>query len=187
MIFDNFYIMGIDPGSRTMGVCVMEMSPALEIVSIHTFSPVISRDDSTGIYDNIITRLKKLDFIIRSIYSIYKPTIVSMESSFINASRMGAVIPLTKSIGLIETVLATIDEHIKIVSIPPSVIKKVFKSKQKGKDSVTEALMAKKSIVRMLNVDRMSEHSIDAVAIAYTLLSFLKGNKGMLCIRYLQR
>ena len=187
MTFPNFYIMGVDPGSHTLGVCLMEMSPSLEIVSIVTYSPIISVSDSVGLYDNIIARLKKLEFMIRSIYSIYKPAIVAMESSFINGARLGAVIPLTKSISLVETVLTSIDEHIKLVSIPPPVIKKVFKAKQKGKDTVKEALLNKKTLNSHLDIEKMSEHSIDAVAIAYTLLEFLKANKGMLCIRYLQR
>jgi len=184
--FDNFYIMGVDPGSRTLGVCMMELSPELDIVSVSTHNVIIDSEDNVSMCENIVYRMRKLRFIIQSLYTIYNPAIISMESSFINASRMGAVIPLTKSIALLESVLNELDRFIKMTTIPPSVIKKVFKARQKGKEAVTEALENNSELSHLVDVNKMSEHEIDATAIAFTLREYLKVNKGMMCIRYLQ-
>lgn len=185
---DSFNIMGIDPGSRTVGVCIYTISPKLELIKIYTYTLNIdsNNNEHLGIHENILERTSKLETIIKFIYHIYNPMIVAMESSFINMSRMGAVIPLTKSIHSIESILYNVDKHIKLISMPPGVIKKVFNSKQVGKDAVLDALEKHKHITEKLYKKKViTEHEVDAIAIAYALLEYIKTTEGMICIRYL--
>lgn len=182
----TFNIMGIDPGSRNVGVSIYNLNADLSINRVTTHNLNIDIENDNGIHENILDRTKKLSTIIKMLYAIYTPSIVAMESSFINTSRMGAVIPLTKSIHTIESSIYEIDSYAKILSIPPGVIKKIFGSKQIGKDAVSVALDKNLELVSKV-VDRknITEHEIDAIAIAYTLLEYIKTTGGMICIRYL--
>lgn len=185
---DNFNIMGIDPGSRSVGVCIYNISPELELLKLYTYTLNIDSEvnEHQGIHENILERTDKLESIIKYLYHIYSPMMVAMESSFINMSRMGAVIPLTKSIHSIESILYKIDKHIKVISMPPGVIKKVFNSKQVGKDAVLDALGKHKHIIDKLDKKKIiTEHEVDAIAIAHALLEYIKTTEGMICIRYL--
>ena len=182
----TFNIMGIDPGSRNVGVSIFNLNNDLSINHIKTYNLNIDIENDNGLHENILDRTKKLSTIIKMIYAIYTPAMVAMESSFINTSRMGAVIPLTKSIHTIESTLYEIDSYVKILSIPPGVIKKIFGSKQIGKDAVSKALDANIELVaKVLDRKKITEHEIDAIAIAYTLLEYIKTTGGMICIRYL--
>lgn len=191
----EFNIMGIDPGSRTLGVSIFTVKPTgestikdfdLEIMDIKTITLHID-NDTTGLFDNVTARTLKLKRFIKAIYYIYRPAMTSIESSFVNMSRLGAVLPLTKAIHTIESTLVELDRYAKIVSIPPGAVKKAFDSKQKGKDAVLVALKNKKELVDLIgDVAKISEHEVDAVAIAYTLLEYLKTTGGMVCIHGLQ-
>lgn len=180
---ETFNIMGVDPGSNNVGVSIFELNNDLEIVKIHTHNIALVVDESNGIHDVVVDRLKKLAFMIRAIYSMYNPTMVAMESSFINPSRLGAVIPLTKSIHVIESIIESVDSYAKIVTIPPGLIKKIFGVKQVGKDVVTEGLIGKSYFNKVTT--ELSEHEIDAIAITETLLEYIKTTDGMACIKYI--
>ncbi len=185
---DSFNIMGIDPGSRSVGICVYSITPELEINNIHTHTLSLDTElnDHKGLHENIVERTSKLKYLMQTIIHLYNPTIVAMESSFINTSRMGAVIPLTKSIHVVESILYEIDKHSKLLAMPPGVIKKVFDSKQVGKEAVLTALNKHKGIVDKLNKNKViTEHEVDAIAIAHALLQYIKTTRGMICIRYL--
>lgn len=193
---DSFNIMGIDPGSRTLGVSIFTIRPkgestirdfTLDIENIITFNVRVDDEDTRGLHDKILDRTTKLSKIIKGIYYVYRPMMVSIESSFINANRMGAVIPLTKAIHTVEESIFSIDSYAKIVSIPPGLIKKIFNSKQIGKDAVLEALQDKPELLKKIKSNKeMSEHEIDSIAIAYSLLEYIKTNGGMSCIKYLE-
>lgn len=188
---NTFNIMSIDPGSRIAGLCIYTLKPndedsIFDIVEIKTFNMNVDIEKTTGIHENILDRSIRLAMMVRTIYSIYKPAIVAMESAFINMSRMGAVIPLAKSIHSIETAIYKLDKDVKIISIPPGVIKKVFNSSQIGKDAVKKALMDKPKLLGKVVDKNITEHEIDAIAIGYTLMEYLKGSRGMVCIKYLE-
>ena len=181
---DKFYIMGIDPGSNNVGVSIFELDGKLEIVKIHTYNLVLNVDESNGIYDAVVDRLNKLSFMIKAIYNMYTPTMVGMESCFINPGRLGAVIPLSRSIHTIETSIVSLDAYAKIISIPPGLIKKIFGVSQKGKGVVSEGLKSKLYLTSKIKKE-LSEHEIDAVAITVTLLEYIKTTDGMSCIKYI--
>lgn len=189
----SFNIMGIDPGSRNIGVAIFTITPiqleysvGFEIENVLTFNIAIDEEDSRGIHEALIDRTARLESIMKSLYSIYEPAIVGMESSFINISRMSAVIPLSRAIHSIESAIYSIDRYAKILSMPPGVIKKIFGSKQVGKDAVMVALKNKPQLAEKLNMKRVTDHEVDGVAIAYTLLEYIKTNGGMSCIKYLE-
>ena len=193
MMEETFNIMGIDPGSRSIGVSVYEIEPKilngdmdLDIVKILTYNISIDDEDNRGIHEALIDRTSRIARIMKSLYSLYEPAMVGMESSFINISRMSAVIPLSRAIEAIESSIYSIDRYAKIVTSPPGVIKKVFGSKQVGKDAVLLALKNKPHLESKIESLKMSDHEVDGVAIAYTLLEYIKTTKGMICIKYLE-
>ena len=190
---NSFNIMGIDPGSRNVGVTIFGLniqhtnnSIFLDIDKITTFNIAVEEERDIGIHDGLLDRTNKIARLIKSIYLLYEPLMVGMESSFINISRMAAVIPLSRSIHAIEHIIYSTDRYAKILSMPPGVIKKVFKSKQIGKDAVLEALKNKPHLVKKVEMSRMTDHEVDSVAIAYTLLEYIKTTEGMICMKYLE-
>lgn len=190
---EKFRIMGLDPGSRTIGICIFEITPILkdtildfDIDRILTFNIAIDLEDNRGIHDVLLDRTNRISRIVAGIYSLYNPAIVGIESSFINLSRMSAVIPLSRAIQSIESSIYGLDRYAKVLNMPPPVIKKVFGSKQVGKDAVLLALKNKPDLVKKVEISRMSDHEVDGVAIAYTLLEYIKTNGGMVCIKYLE-
>lgn len=190
----SFNIMGIDPGSRNVGVSIFNIIPSddgkhdikLDINKVLTFNVNIDIEDDTGIHEAILDRLKKLSNIIKTIYRLYEPTVVSIESAFINTSRMGAVIPLAQSLFAIQSSIYSIDRHSKMITLPPGLIKKIFGSKQVGKDAVLVALKSHKILMEKIAKKNMTEHEIDAIAIAYSILEYIKTTRGMVCIKYLE-
>ena len=190
---DRFNIMGIDPGSRTIGVCIFEVVPRLDkdilefdIDKILTFNLAIDLESNKGIHDVLLDRTNRIAKIIQSLYALYEPSMVGIETSFINLSRMSAVIPLSRAIQSIETAIYTYDSYAKVLNMTPGVIKKMFGSKQVGKEAVLDALKDKPDLVKKVEISRMSDHEVDGIAIAYGLLEYIKTNRGMLCIKYLE-
>lgn len=186
MISDDFHIMGIDPGTRNIGVSIFTLNGKLQVIGIITFNLNVDIETDTGIHDTLLDRTSKLYRLITSLYYIYNPSMVSIESSFINSRMLGAVIPLTKAIGAIESAIFNMDKYAKVISIPPGVIKKLFDAKQVGKDAVTDALLKHTELMEFVNTKVMTEHEIDAIAITYSLLRYLRKSEGMTCLRYLQ-
>ena len=190
---ETFNIMGIDPGSRSIGVSIFKIKPQtidndmdLDILKILTYNISIDDEDNRGIHEALIDRTSRITRIMKSLYSLYEPAMVGIESSFINISRMSAVIPLSRAIEAIESSIYSVDRYAKMITMPPGVIKKVFGSKQVGKDAVLLALKNKPHLESKIESLRMSDHEVDGVAIAYTLLEYIKTTKGMICIKYLE-
>ena len=189
----SFNIMGIDPGSRNVGVSIFNVLPEddnhdikFTVNKVLTFSINIDIEDDVGIHELILDRLKKLSNIIKTVYRLYNPTVVAMESAFINTSRMGAVIPLAQAIYAIQSTIYSIDRSSKVITLPPGLIKKIFGSKQVGKDAVLVALKSHKLLMEKITKKNMTDHEIDAIAIAYSILEYIKTTRGMVCIKYLE-
>lgn len=186
-VYDTVRIMGIDPGSNFLGVGVLYIdlktdnivdikSVPIDLTKLVKIKPLYRTP--------LLHRLLLLKHRITKIYNHFLPTHLAMETSFINMKRLGAVIPLTQSITILQTTVSELHPLIHIYNYSPHNIKKSlgFKS-QRGKDDkelMYQAVKSNKELNKHISIDKLTEHEIDAIAIAYTHWLELKNHKELL-------
>lgn len=170
-----FNIIGLDPGNH-LGISVMTINPKdLSIVSIYTQTITLERH----VTDESL-KLMFLKNVVRDLYYVWKPSAISMEVSFLNMKYPKAVINLSQYVGVIDMSWRELDPWIKIYKYPPMRIKSVVSGSGKSdKDDMSVAVSKHKELKKLVNVSIMSEHEVDATAIAYTGLTELRENSIM--------
>jgi Holliday junction resolvasome RuvABC endonuclease subunit len=80
------------------------------------------------------------------------------------------------------SVIMQYDMDISIIDYPPSIIKKAVGANPLGnKSPVFNALSKNKEISNIVNLDLLTEHCVDSIAIAYTMLIEIR-KEGILCL-----
>lgn len=173
---NTFKIMAIDPGSNMLGVAIYELDEDLEIVNIETVSINIKVHQLEIVFlDPLMQRLAYLRKYLKSILEEHEPTLVTIESGFINSKRPAAVIPLTHAMSTLLNTIIDFDPLIKIFRVSPSVIKiNVGASFKADKDEVTEMVGRIPEIKKHIDVRSLTEHEVDGIAINYTCLKTIR-------------
>jgi len=173
---ETFNIIGIDPGNN-LGVSIVELSTnTLEIVSIQTI--VYSLD--VYVCDRVIDRLTKRLFVLNNIiYNLlqqYQPVAFSIETAFLNTRFPRAVMQLSMYVATIYNTINTYDNIIKIFKYPPKLIKSsVGAGGNADKDKMLSNILTIRELTKYIDFTLVSEHEVDATAIAYTaILEFRK-------------
>jgi len=182
---ETFDIIGIDPGTTTIGVSIFKVSlPKLEIVKIDTILIDLSlfkNDDY--LTTNLFFRLQLLSNRISAIMDEYKPLAFAMENGFINVRRINAFGPLIQAVGAMEMAAVKYDPYIRIFKYPPSVVKNAVGAKgNAGKDDVFDSVMKVKEFKGLIDPTVISEHEVDALAVTWALLKEIKNNDVLLAI-----
>lgn len=177
-------IMGIDPGSRNLGVAIMEIDiDTLEIIDIIPI-PISLNKYLINNYktSHLYSRLTVLRREFEDIIDTFNPIAVAVESGFINPKMPGAVIPLANVLAIMTNVILENDTDTMIIEYPPSIIKKTIGANPVGnKSPVLEAISNNEEIKEIVDIDLLTEHNVDSIAIAYTLLVNLR-KEGVLCL-----
>jgi crossover junction endodeoxyribonuclease RuvC len=106
-------ILGIDPGTATIGVGVVECQGE-ELSALHFGWIETSKDDSPG------KRLAQIHSQMRSLLQTHKPDVLAIERLFFFANHKTAM-AVSESIGVIK--LAAETEQVRVVSFAPLEIK----------------------------------------------------------------
>lgn len=165
---DIYTIIGTDPGGH-LGIGIL-------YVDIYTLE--IKKIDSTTITlekyiknDTMIDRLVLLENIIIKMYNDIQPAAVSMEVSFMNMKYPNAVMILTQYVSTIEKTWYNCNPFLKIYKYAPMYIKSKMSGTGKAdKDDMRVAMSKNKELKKLVDLNNMSEHEVDAVSIAYTAL-----------------
>lgn len=179
-----FTIMGIDPGSRNLGIAIFYINSYT--LDIEEIIPIPISLNKYFIYSSnkssLTNRLHYLRQEFKEILEAYNPVAISIESGFINPRMPGAVIPLASAITIMSSVIMQYDMDISIIDYPPSIIKKAVGANPLGnKSPVFNALSKNKEISNIVNLDLLTEHCVDSIAIAYTMLLEIR-REGVLCL-----
>jgi len=169
-MYNNFNIIGVDPGSNFVGVSVLEVN--VETFQIHkissetiNLSKIKSRTEPN--YD-ITYKMDNLLHYLTELFRANNPSVVSIENPFMFSKRPGAVIPLAKSLAIIEQAAITYDDSVLIYRISPSEVKNAIGAKGNAdKDTMLSTLEHHPILGYYIDIERMSEHEIDAVAMGY--------------------
>jgi Holliday junction resolvasome RuvABC endonuclease subunit len=158
-------ILGVDPGLGNTGLCIMVIDEKLEITKIETVNLDLNRLCGSNNIKKSEYLNKYMDYVLYN-FNIHR---VSCESAFLNMSRPAAVIPVATAIYIIES--KTKDFNIPFTAIPPSTMKVNVGAKGNSKkDEIEYAVNKIKEITTHINVLEITEHELDSIGMAYSLL-----------------
>jgi len=165
----TFNIMGVDPGTNYVGVSVFEINvQTLEIVSITPLTISLSKIQETTFSPAMNLRLFELKNQMRHIVATFNPVSITIEHGFINKLRPAAYGPLSMSINTVQSAAFDVNPFSRIFMISPSEIKmNVGATFKADKDMVLAAMNKIGEITAKVNLNSISEHAVDATAIAY--------------------
>jgi len=180
-------LLSIDPGINNCGIVVLDTSNQFTVVeSILVKNARKFTDDEKTIEKEYGTRAVKVDYILKAIRSLllkYDIDTVVVEAPFYNALTPVAYGSLLEVIFALKYDIIVKGKYI-FKLIEPLLVKKMFTSKgMAAKDLIKDFLIKKKedgSILIAIDIDTLSEHEIDAIAVGFVYNLMLKeGNKNV--------
>lgn len=176
-------IVGIDPGSETLGVCILSFDAAFTLIKVEAAtyrgSKLPVRDDIRLTHGDRAARIQAHYDNLLGILLQYQPIVVTCESPFFMAARPQAYGALTEVVTMIRNALQTYRPNLDLGLIdPPSVKKAVGAKGNADKVGVREAILrmvGQIPFVGPITLDRLDEHSLDAFAVAYSAYLTLRG------------
>ena len=180
-------ILGIDPGTDTIGFSIIEVEiDTLKVIKALAWTETISRyvdeeDLQVVIHNPKFTRLNIIADKLKLIFEIFNPIVVACEAPFYNRLKPSAYAPLVETVFVINKAIHTWDSYKPLYVIDPPSVKiavgaKSRADKSKGEDNKDIVKKAISSIeeLKSLNFDLLDSHSTDACAVAYCQLSRLR-------------
>lgn len=173
-------LVAVDPGSNCMGVatidfdCISRSIVATNAFTIHAKKSFVndSFDESFG---NRLARISAMSDVLANHYCTVKPNFAVCESPFIGMSQPQAYGALTETVCAVRSALATYDQYMPLYMVdPPSAKIGVGAAGNAKKDMMMMALVAIADSLNFVGgvqaISGLDEHSVDAVAIGYTVL-----------------
>jgi len=170
----NFYLLGIDPGNNT-GIAIFEISAlTLCIVNITT-ATVVLNDIASPNLPLGLGRNVMLNKVCDRLACEYQPNVVAMEAAFLNVRFPKAVMQLSQYVSTIENTFYNNNNFVKLYKHPPKYVKKyIGGGGNADKDAMLLAVKAIPEVFENINLDRVTEHEVDAIAIGYVTLAMLR-------------
>ena len=170
----------IDPGTNSLGLAVFYYdSTTYEIRKIearmYKSEKLLHPDPATIQSHNLLTGkiFAQQENLVKQLRRI-KPIAVGVETPYFNPLMPAAGGALNQLFFGIREAVNEYDPMVCMFSVEPSLVKKgVGALSGRGKDAVRNAVLINVDIVKCFqgSLERLDEHSIDAIAIGYTLLT----------------
>lgn len=183
---ESYRIIGIDPGSDTLGIAFMELNlleGKLHLVKVETLQGHRNAridPEYAKIHGDRAARLRSHYRILIKVFESYRPHVVISEAPFM-ARHAAAYAALVECVTYIRFALGIYDRELPLDVIdPPTVKKTVGAMGNADKEQVRAALLKMRVFdnPNEINMEALDEHSIDAIAVALVkaipLLSYLK-------------
>ena len=174
-------VIGIDPGSNT-GVAIYTLNAeTFKIISIVTHTITLECHIDTEAGSKQIRKVMYLSSRIKLLIEQYNPIAIFSEDVFVNSRFPLAAIYLTQYLTAIEMAIKQYS-GIKFFKIAPKLIKKMYSGGgSSDKDDMLTATInhpeLKNYLIRSdLRSEYYTEHEVDAVAIGYIGLSYIREN-----------
>jgi len=171
-------IVGLDPGTDTLGVGIITFDVRtlwIDHTSALTLKGSKCRMDPMMIesHSERFARINTLGLNILDILRYHRPVAVVCESPFFNSKRPQAFAALIEATAMIRQTVWEYDRTIGLDLVdPPSVKQAVGAKGNAGKDDVHKAVLqiGELNFRGLLPLSSLDEHSIDAIAVAYSKL-----------------
>ena len=173
-------IMGIDPGLNNTGVALIDINSYTgNILSVQAFTLVNDAlPDYTGLEPNWVGervwKLHKLRTHLSMLFHNEQPKAVGCESPFYNRFMPMAYGALLQVTSMIHNSVIETRPHTYFEMLEPLLVKKTVGSgATKGKLDMKLCLSQIPAIMSVLQnpLESLDEHSVDAIAVGYTLLT----------------
>lgn len=166
---NTFYLIGIDPGNN-LGISIFHIDNNFNILDITTYTHCLDHFYFSISPNKIINKLYYLKSIITNLLDYYHPLSVSIESAFMNNKFPKAIMNLSQYVGTIELSVREYSSFIKVFKYAPKYVKSVICKGDANKEDMLTNIKKIEEINKHLDYSNITEHSIDATAIAYTSL-----------------
>lgn len=167
-------IMGIDPGRNT-GITILTLvmdEVADKWYPTYMYNYTIVMNSAKPMKDKVVD----LRICLTDAMMIFRPSLVAMESAFLNVRFPKAVIVLTEYIQSIKDILYSCDRTIPIINLPPKKVK-MLSSGMATADKDDMRLALKNTLLGNLVSDdkliSLSEHEVDSAMIALSGMMWL--------------
>lgn len=156
--------LGIDPGSHATGVAFLELFET-SIVAIKSYcikSQEFKGHDDNHHYDRLYISILQL------LYQ-FSPCRGAIEKPFISGKSPTAIIPLAKANETIERAIRAYDPTLVLEGYSPRHVKaRLNTMDHQSKDAILQAVLSQSNLSPYIK-PTMTEHEIDAIAVAYVL------------------
>lgn len=182
---DPLYILGIDPGTTTIGFCAMQIDPltaariGFEAFTIHAERPCGGRQFNTDLlegHSNTFAKLREIGERFDSILRYYRPVQVATELPFFNSFHPNAYAPLVQVLTMLETRVYEWNPHKPLYRIENTTAKALIYPPSKEERKKIQAIKGSKERIlaclrqhpdfQWVPLETLDEHSIDACLIA---------------------
>lgn len=171
-------IIGIDPGGNT-GIAVIYVDTATcEITKVSTYN--LNLDILTGDieYYRHIKRVGRLVKFAKRLFRWLTPQMICMETAFLNSRFPQAVMALSTYIAAINIALYNADIITARRDYPPKLVKSTIGAGGTAtKDDMLLAITSISELSNCIDTSILTEHEVDALAIAYIGYREFKQNK----------
>lgn len=169
-------IIGIDPGSTTLGVAVLSVNvETMQIVSNEAFTingNKLGHKNSwcEELHGSRYYRISLIEENLIKIFNYYQPIAICSESPFINGRFPAAGIALTEVLCTIRRAVTMYDQWRVLYLVPPSCLKQAINAK--GNATKEDMVLAMSRIPELVNtningIHTLDEHSVDALSAAF--------------------
>lgn len=187
-----FRVVGVDPGSRSFGLSVIDYDIETKKVylrSSETFhaDKLLNEESPELVLGDRGARHRKCSEFVLERCRYFRPQLVSCESAYMRFKFVTAFQSLVEGIVAVRLALWDYDPTLSLLLVDPPTAKKAVGAPGKGgdKEDVKRAIvkLIKSGILIVddnLDFNELDEHSIDSIAITYWLLNkWLKETEGL--------
>jgi Holliday junction resolvasome RuvABC endonuclease subunit len=181
-VLESFRILAIDPGSSTMGVAILDISPSdfkptvMHVTTVNVQALLTHYETTALMHGERIARLIAVEKTMYKLLSVWEPELVVSESPYMGRFPQAYAV-LVDCLSAIRRALNSYDPTQMLHTIDPASIKKAVGVS--GKSGDKEAMKRAVCALSDLNVDpdvdltAIDEHSNDAIAAGYAQYKLL--------------
>lgn len=190
---ESFFIVGIDPGSTTMGVAALEVRIKdkallrIDSFTIDANKPCGGRPVQAWkeeFYPPRAVRMDEIKIRLTNTFNHYQPLQIACESPFYNPRNPNAYGVLVEVVKVVEETVKAWSAWRPLYRIESTAAKKAINPSNKAEHDrlklIKDSKVRIKEAVRIypelsfLNLDSMSEHAIDAAVVGFCQLQRLR-------------
>lgn len=172
-----YRIIGIDPGTDTLGASVLELDLADRTISIvtsqtfHGSQLIRGYKEMEDTYGARFARLYALEDLLVEAFRDERPHSIISESPYFNSRRPQAYGALVEAMSMIRRAVHRYCPRMPLLVVDPASNKANLKvsGKSGDKDLMKKAVINCPNLLnpRFVNLNTLDEHSIDSLAVAY--------------------
>lgn len=177
-----YRVTGIDPGTDTLGVSVLDVdltSGQVSVLDARTFVAkrcLANYRDLANVHGERMARLAAHEDNLVGYFKTWHPHSIISESPYMGKFPQ-AFAALTECMTAIRRAVWRYDQDLSLLEVDPPTAKKAVGAPGRGgdKDAVKKALLQLTTLCNPNGVPlpQLDEHSIDAIAVAYTRAAFV--------------